>query len=117
LRRVYDPIPQLGVLSKLRILFLQVLYPLCWVFQITSSLLGPGKLLLPWHLGLSGGCTQFPIPHCYTPLFDFPALCTTPLSPSILDTAPFFLFPSCLPPNSLLPSNSHDYFVSPFKKD
>jgi hypothetical protein len=69
---------------------LQVLSPLCWVFQLMSSLLGPGDLLLPWHLGLSRGYTQFPIPDCYTPLFNFLAICTSlpsPLTPC--PTPPF----------------------------
>ena len=51
--------------------FLQVLSPLCWVFQLISSLLGPGNLLGPWHLGLFSGYPQFPIPYCYTSLFNF----------------------------------------------
>jgi hypothetical protein len=33
---------------------------------LISSLFGPGSLLLSWHLGLSGGYPQFPVPYCYT---------------------------------------------------
>ena len=69
-----------------------------------SSLLGPGNLLGPWHLRLSSGYPQFPLPHCYTPPFKFLTLCTSPLSPSISEM--FFPFPSfcSLPPRSLSPS-------------
>ena len=81
LRWVGSPIPQPGAVPNLWIWSLQVLSPLCWVFQLMSSLLGPGNLLGPWHLGLSSGYPQFPIPHCYTPLFKFLTLCTSPLSP------------------------------------
>ena len=80
---------QPGASCNLWIWSLQVLSPLCWVFQLMSSLLGPGSLLLSWHLGLSGGYPQFPIPHCYTPLFNFLTLCTSPPSPPIPDSSPF----------------------------
>ena len=92
-RWVGGPIPQLGAMPNLWIWSLQVLSPLCWVFQLMSSLLGPGSLLLSWHLGLSGGYPQFPIPHCYTPLFNFLTLCTSPPSPPIPDSAPLFPLP------------------------
>jgi len=78
LRWVGGPIPQLGAMPIHWIWSLQVLSPLCWVFRLMSSLLGPGNLLGPWHLGLSSGFPQFPTPHCYTPLFSF-------LSPVSLD--------------------------------
>jgi hypothetical protein len=40
----------------------QSLWPLKQiVFPLISSLLGPGNLLGPWHLGLSNGYPQFPI--------------------------------------------------------
>jgi hypothetical protein len=58
----------------------------CWVFQLMSSLLGPGSLLISWHLGTSDGHPQFPIPHCYTPLFNFLNLCISPPSPPTLDS-------------------------------
>ena len=44
----------------------QVLSPLCWVFQLIPSLLVPGNLLLSWHLGLCSGYHQFPTPHTPT---------------------------------------------------
>ena len=72
------------------ILSLQVVSPLCWVFQLMSSLLGTGALLLPWHLGLSSGYPQFSIRHCYTPPFNFLTLCTSLPSPPTPDLAPFF---------------------------
>jgi hypothetical protein len=45
------------------------------VFQLMSFLWGPGRLLLFWHLELSGCYPQFPIHHCYTPLFNLMTLC------------------------------------------
>ena len=53
------------------------------------SQMGPGRLLLSWHLGLSGCCPLFSIPHCYTPLFNFLILCTSPQSPPTPDPALF----------------------------
>ena len=80
-----------GVKPNLWIWSLQVLSPLCWVFQLMSSLLGPGNLLLPWHLGLSSGYSQFPIPHCYIFLFNFLTLCTFfPVSSHTPDPVPLF---------------------------
>jgi hypothetical protein len=65
--------------------------------------LGPVSLLLSWHLGISGGYPQFPIPRCYTPLFNFLTLCTSPLSPPTTD------------PDTLLPllflSSSQAFFL------
>jgi hypothetical protein len=61
LRRVSGSIPQAGAVLNLSIWSLQVLSPLCWVFQLMSSLLGTGSLLLSWHLKNSGGYLQFPI--------------------------------------------------------
>ena len=81
-------------------------------FQLMSSPWGPGRLLLSWHLGLSGCYPQFPIPHCYTPLFNFLTLCTSPPSPLIPDFTP--LFPSDFS-KSLPPSTSFDYIVPPSK--
>jgi hypothetical protein len=68
-----------------------------------SSLLGPGSLLLSWHLGLSGCYPLFPISYCYTPLFNFLTLCTSPSSPPTPDPAPCF---SSTPP-FFLPSPSY----------
>jgi hypothetical protein len=77
---VGGPLLQLEALPKFWIWSLQVLPPLCWAFQLISSLLSPRRLLLSWHLGLSGGYPQFLIPHCYIPLFNFLTLCIS--SPS-----------------------------------
>jgi len=110
-RRVGGPIPQPGALPNLWIWSLQVLPSLYWAFQLISSLLGPGSLLLSWHFGLADGYPQFPIPHCYTPLFKFLTLYIIP-SPPIPDPAPFLspfpslFLPSCfhpLPPLSIFP--------------
>ena len=46
LRRVGVPIPQPGAMPNFSIRSLQVLSPLCWVFQLMLSPLGPGSLLL-----------------------------------------------------------------------
>ena len=51
------------------------------LWGISANVWGPGRLLLSWHLGLSGCCPLFSIPHCYTPLFNFLILCTAPPSP------------------------------------
>jgi hypothetical protein len=79
--------------------------PLFGVFQKVSSPWGPERLLLFWHLGLSGCYPQFLIPHCYTPLFNFLTLCTSPPSLPIPDSAPFpfpLLSSSQVPPTLYL---------------
>jgi hypothetical protein len=78
-------------------------------------LLGPGSLLLSWHLGLSGGYPQFSIPHCDTPLFSFLTFLHLPCLLAHMILPPFFLSYSFLPPKFLLPSTSRDYFVSSSK--
>jgi hypothetical protein len=75
LRSVGGLIPQIGAVSILWIWSRQVQSPLCWVFGLMSSLLGHGNYLGPWHLGLSSGYSQFPLPHCHTPTFKFLTLC------------------------------------------
>jgi hypothetical protein len=112
LRWVGNPIPQLGALPMHWIWSLQVLYPLCWVFQLTSSLLGLGNLLGPWNLGLSSGYPQILLPYCYTPPFKFPTLCTSPLSPLISEPALLFPLPPLPLPDSSL-STSRGYFLPP----
>ena len=67
LRWAGGPIPQPGAMPIRWIWFLQVLSSLCWVFWLMASLLGSGNILLPWHLELSSGYSQLPIPYCYTP--------------------------------------------------
>jgi len=103
LRRVGNPIPQPGAVPTLWILSLQVHPPLYWVLQLVSSSLGPGSLLLFWLLGLSVGNIQFPIIHCYTPLFNFPTLCT---SLHLLQNLTLTLF-FTLPPYPFLPGLSY----------
>jgi len=110
LRWTGGPIPQPGSMPNLWVGSLQVLSPLCWVFQLISFPLGPGSLLLSCHLGLSIGYPQFPIPHCYTPPFNFLTLYTSPLSPPTSYSASHFPSPSFLLSRSLSPSTSCDYF-------
>jgi hypothetical protein len=93
LRWVGGPLPQLETVPNLWIRSLQVLSPLCWVFPLISFPLGPGSLLLSWHLRLSSGYPQFLIPPLHTPLFNFLTLCTSPLSPPTPGPAPLFLPP------------------------
>jgi hypothetical protein len=89
----------------------------CWAFQLILSLLGPGNLLLSRHQRLPGGYRKFPTPLCYAPLFKFLTLYISSLSsPPIFDSSSLFPLPF-LPPKSLPPSTSHDYFVPPSKKD
>ena len=111
LRWVGGPIPQMGAMSIYWRWSLQVLSLLCWVFQLKSSLLGPGNVSL---LGLYSGYPQFPISHCYTPLFNFLTLCTFSQSPPTSDPIPPFPSTSFLTPNSLPPSSS-SHFVLPSK--
>ena len=80
LRRVDGSVVQPGAVPILWIMSLQVLSPLCWVFQLMSSPMEPGSLLLSWHLGHAGSYPQSPILHCYMPLFNFLTLCTFPPS-------------------------------------
>jgi hypothetical protein len=101
-----------GLIHDLWIWSRQVLLPLCGVFQLMSSPWGPLAFLA------SGTFWLLPsVPHCYTPLFNFLTLCTSPPSPPIPDSSPLFPSPSSLPPKSLSPSTSLDYFVPPSKWD
>ena len=95
LRWVGGPIPQLGAMPNLWIWSLQVLSPLCWVFQLMSSLLGPGRLLLSWHLGLSG-CYP-PVPH--PPLLYISVQFPDPLYISSISSHTLFCSPFPLPPS------------------
>ena len=100
-RCVGDPIHQLRSLPNLWICSLQVLSlptPFCSAFQLILSLLGPGSLLLSWHLGLSGCYPQFPIPHCYILLFNFLTLY------NLVHLLPYLILPLFIPfPSSLTP--------------
>jgi hypothetical protein len=65
-------------------------------------------------------CWLYPDPHhhCYTPLFKFLALCTSPSSPPTPKPVPhYFLSPFSVPPKSLPHSTSRDYCVLLFKQD
>ena len=88
-------------------------FPLCCIFQIKSSPLDPGSLLLPWCLRLSNGSPQLLILHCYIFLFNLLTLCTSLLSLPIPDPAPLFSSPSFIPPRFLPSSISCNYFVLP----
>ena len=116
-RWVSDPIPQPGAFPKLWIWFLQVLFSICWAFQLISSQLSPGSLLLSWHLGPAGGYSQLTIPHCNKLLYNFLALCILSESPYKPDPAQLFsltlLSSSQIPPTLSL----HEYFVPLSKKD
>ena len=90
------PSPNLGALANLWIWSLQVLPPICWAFQLISSLLGSGSLLLSGHLALSVGYPLFLITHCYTHLFKFLTLNISSSSPSMPDLAPNFPLPASL---------------------
>jgi hypothetical protein len=77
---------------------LQVLSPLCWVFQLMSSLLGPGILLVSWHLDILMATPRSPSP-MFTPLFNFLIFYTSPLFPSTPDPDHLLLLsPKNLPP-------------------
>ena len=109
LRRVGGPILQVGNVSILFIWFLQVLSPLCRVFQLMSFPLCTGSILLSWNLGLSDGyfCSPSPIAT---------HLCSISWSSLhllyILSHLILTLFTSPPPPfPQSPPSNSSDYFV------
>ena len=108
------PFPQQGSLPNLWIWSLQVLPPLCWAFQLISSLLGPGSLLLSWHLGLSSGSALSPSPTA-TYFYSFSWL------PELLSCLPLYLLPflSSFPllPRSLLLSVSPFLFLSVMLKE
>lgn len=91
LRWVGDPIPHPGTVPYLWISSLQVLSPLCHIFQLKFSLLSPGSLMLSWHLGLSTNYPQFPVPHCKIPLIYFLILYTSPLSPPTTNPTHYYL--------------------------
>jgi hypothetical protein len=111
LRGVGGSIPQQKTVTIHWIWSLQVFSPLYWVFWLMSFLLGPGKLLGPWHLRLSSGYSYFLLPKCYI---------TYTLSnswPSVLLPhlkCPRFPSLSSLPLIFLSPSTSWRLFSSPF---
>ena len=100
-RGVGDPNPQLRVMPIHWIWSLQVLFLLCWAFWLKSSLLGTGKVLVPWHVGLSSGYPQL-------------TLCTSPPSTPISELAPFFIPPCPLSfPDPPLPLLTRNYSLPP----
>lgn len=105
LRRVGGPIPQPVALPNLLGWPLQLLYPLRWVFQLTSSLLGPEILLLPgiWDLLVATPFTHSRLLHTAVQIPD--PLYITPLS-SHNRSCPIFPSFCSLPPKFLPPSNS-----------
>jgi hypothetical protein len=86
LRWVGSPIPQLGSMPNLWIWSLQVLSPLYWVFQLLSSPLYSGSLLLP---GIWNFLVSIPISLTYITTY----LCLISLSSVYL---------SCLLPDLIL---------------
>ena len=62
LRWVGGSIPQPGAMPKLWIWSIEVLSPLWWVFQLMSSLLGPGSLLLSWYQRILDSYLSSPSP-------------------------------------------------------
>jgi hypothetical protein len=89
---------------------LQGLSPLLCTFRLKSSLLGPGRLSVPWSLVPSSGYYWFLIPYCYIFLFNFLTLCSPLQTPPVPDTAPHLFLPSPLslpgPPSPYLPPSS-----------
>jgi len=112
LRWLGGPIPQLRAVPSYWRWPLQILSPLCWVFQLMSFPFWE----LPWSLGLSSASPPFsPPPHCYIFLFIFLTLWTAFLSLPISNPAILpFPSPTSLPHRSLPPSTYPDYFVPLF---
>ena len=95
LRRVTDPISQLRALPNLWIWPLRVLSPLCWLFQLMPSLLGPGSILA---FKVSGTC-------CWLPTFSHPTL---------LYTSVQFINPLNISHVSAHTSSCPPFFISPY---
>ena len=95
------PIPQLGAVPNLWIWSLQVLSPLCWVFQLMSSLLGSGNLLYLWHLGLSSVYPHSSLLHTSVQFPNLLYFC--PVYSHTLSCPLFVLFPFQVPPSLYFP--------------
>ena len=101
------PFIKWGAMPNFWIWHLEVLPSVCGLFQLKSSMWGPGSLLLSWHLRLSGCYPQFPIPHCYIPLFNF-----LTLSVLLFLLLSYLILPLFFPPTILfLPTPSHPLFT------
>jgi hypothetical protein len=98
LRWLGGVIPQLRAMPKYWICFLQVLSPICWVFQLMFSLLGPGNFLGSWHLGLSSGSPSDPAPPLLHNYFQIANPLYFSLISSHIRNAPPFPSHSFLPP-------------------
>ena len=94
--------PQLGSLPIHWRWSLQVLSPLCRVFKLKLSPLGPGSLSLSWSLGLPSPTPSSPSPIA-TFIFNFPILYISLLSLPIPDPTPPFSLPH------FSPSHLHPY--------
>ena len=100
-RWMSGPIPQLGPCLTSGYDLHRFSLPL--VFQLMSSLWGPGRFLLSWHLVLSGFYPQFPFSHCFVQISDLLYIS------SIFSDSHFF--PTFFP-FSLLFLPTLDYFAS-----
>ena len=110
LRWVGGPILQRGAVPIHWIWSLQILSPVCWVFWLMSSLLGPRNLLGPWHLELFTGYPQFPFSYCYSIPFKFLTVHTSP-SPLYLNQLPLFPPPPLSFSNLSLPQHPEIIFL------
>lgn len=70
---------------------LLIVSPLCCVFWLKSSPLGPGSLLLPGVLDFLVATPSCPSSHCYMFLFNFLTLCTSLLPPPLSPQPPLSL--------------------------
>ena len=115
LRRVSDPIPQLRVVPKVCIWSLQVLSPLCCIFQLMSSPLIQEASCFPGIWDFLLATSSSPSSHCYILLFKFLTLSTSLQSPLIPDSSSPFPLPLLTSSQVCPPSNSSNYLGPPSK--
>ena len=72
-------------------------------YLLKSSLLGPGSLSVPWHLGPYSGYPQFLIPALLDIFIRYLTPYASLLSSPVPDTAPLLSSTSSIPPSSSLP--------------
>ena len=72
-------------------------------------------LLISWHLGLSGCYKQFPVPSCYTPLFNFLTFVHIFHLLSYLILLLFFPFHYSLSPGRIYSRDASSISVDPLK--